>query len=73
MMSNFSFTHSVFKRLASQGRQKGVIVWEWVKRPPAVRDHFKISLEWSLKAGLTKGKKFVLLFSNPPWTSLKAL
>ena len=29
--SNFSFSHSVFKRLVFQGRQKGVIVWEWVK------------------------------------------
>ena len=29
--SNFSFSHSVFKRLVSEGASKGVIVWEWVK------------------------------------------
>ena len=31
VMSNFSFSHSDFKRLVSQGASKGVIVWEWVK------------------------------------------
>ena len=30
-MSNFSFSHRVFKKLISQGASKGVIVWEWVK------------------------------------------
>ena len=29
--SNFSFSHSVFKRLVSQAGSKGVIVWEWVE------------------------------------------
>ena len=34
VMSNFSISHSVFKKLVSQRRQiKGVIVWEWVKEP----------------------------------------
>ena len=33
VMSNFSFFHSVFQRLVSQGA-KGVIVWEWVNPLP---------------------------------------
>ena len=33
-MSNFSFSHSVFKRLVSQGASKGVIVWERVNTLP---------------------------------------
>ena len=30
-LSNFSFSHSVFKKARFPGASKGVIVWEWVK------------------------------------------
>ena len=31
VMSNFSFSHSVFKKACFPEVSKGVIVWEWVK------------------------------------------
>ena len=51
-MSNFSFSHSVFKRLVSQvpGALKGVIVLEWVNHLQKEK-----TLEWKLKAFACSG------------------
>ena len=61
------FSHSVFKRLVSQGASKGVIVWEWINPLPDDKildrsklkqiadDIVKVHLKW--KISTIQGRK----------------
>ena len=63
--SNFSFSHSVFKRLVSQERQKvskGDIVWEWFNRLPNKPLFIRVCSTSLLKT--LREKEILLVTSN---------
>ena len=70
--SNFSFSHSVFKRLVYQGRQK-VSVWEWVNMYlhsyRAILDilclHLPVKFQESFVISLFKGLKSFYFLTGP--------
>ena len=62
--SNFSFSHSVFKRLILQTHKKPGLVWEWVNYPSCVLMINPLEMLASKKIMSIRKKNIISAFSN---------